>query len=35
MIRMAEDRYDLAKARKAEKEKGSIPWSKIKKDLGL
>lgn len=30
-----EDRIDLAAARKALKEKGTIPWSKLKAQLGL
>jgi prevent-host-death family protein len=30
-----EDEIDVRAARKARKEKGSIPWEKIKKDLGL
>jgi prevent-host-death family protein len=35
MIRAIEDRIDLAAARKALKEKGSIPLAKIKAELGL
>lgn len=30
-----EDRLDLAAAKKALKEKGSIPWAEVKKRLGL
>ena len=30
-----EDRFDLEAARKALKEKGSIPWNKLKAQLGL
>jgi prevent-host-death family protein len=30
-----EDRVDLEAARKALKEKGTIPWKKLKVDLGL
>jgi len=30
-----EDELDIRAARRARKEKGSIPWEKIKKDLGL
>lgn len=30
-----EDRLDLEAARKALKEKGTIPWSKLKAELGL
>lgn len=30
-----EDRLDIDAARKALKEKGSIPWSKLKAELGL
>jgi prevent-host-death family protein len=30
-----EDRWLQEKARKALKEKGEIPWEKVKKDLGL
>ncbi len=35
MIRAIEDRIDLAAAKKALKEKGSIPLAKIKAELGL
>ncbi|MBW6503869.1 prevent-host-death family protein [bacterium] len=35
LIRKMEDRVDLAKAKKAEKEKGTISWEKLKKELGL
>jgi len=30
-----EDELDIRAARRARKEKGGIPWEKIKKDLGL
>ena len=30
-----EDRLDLAEAKKALKEKGSLPWAEVKKRLGL
>ena len=30
-----EDRWLQEKAKKALKEKGEIPWAKVKKDLGL
>lgn len=30
-----EDRIDLEEARQALKESGTIPWKKLKKDLGL
>ena len=30
-----EDRMDLEAARKAIKEPGTIPWARVKKDLGL
>ena len=35
LIERMEDEMDIAAARKALKEKGRIPWSKIKTDLGL
>jgi prevent-host-death family protein len=35
LIRELEDRIDLERARKALKEKGSIPWKKVKVELGL
>lgn len=35
LIRAIEDRIDLQKARKALREKGSVPWKKVKADLGL
>jgi prevent-host-death family protein len=35
LIRALEDRIDLEKAKKALKEKGSVPWKKVKADLGL
>ena len=30
-----EDELDIRAVRRARKEKGSVPWEKIKKDLGL
>jgi len=30
-----EDRVDIEDARRRMKEKGSIPWARVKKDLGL
>ena len=35
MLDALEDRLDVAAAKKALKEKGSIPWAKVKKRLGL
>lgn len=35
LIRELEDRIDLRRARKALKEKGDIPWRKVKTRLGL
>ena len=35
LLEEIEDRVDVEAARRALKEKGSIPWDKIKKDLGL
>jgi prevent-host-death family protein len=35
LLEAMEDRIDLALAKKALKEKGSIPWSRVKKELGL
>lgn len=35
MLEAIEDRLDLAAAKKALKEKGSIPWAEVKKRLGL
>jgi len=35
LIERMEDEVDIAAARKALKEKGRIPWSKIKAELGL
>jgi prevent-host-death family protein len=35
LLEAIEDRIDLAAARKALKEKGQIPWAKVKKELGL
>jgi addiction module HigA family antidote len=34
-IRALEDRVDLRRARKALKERGSVPWKTVKADLGL
>ena len=35
MLEAMEDRFDVAAAKKALKEKGSIPWAEVKKRLGL
>lgn len=35
LLEEMEDKADIEDARKALKEKGRIPWSQIKKDLGL
>ena len=35
LLEKIEDELDIRAARRARKEKGSIPWEKIKKDLGL
>jgi len=35
MLEAMEDRFDLNAAKKALKEKGSIPWAEVKKRLGL
>lgn len=35
LIRALEDRIDLQRAKKALKEKGSVPWKKVKAELGL
>ena len=35
MLEALEDRFDVALAKKALKEKGAIPWSRAKKKLGL
>ena len=35
MLEALEDRFDVALAKKALKEKGTIPWSRAKKKLGL
>ena len=35
LIERMEDEVDIAAAKKALKEKGRIPWSKIKAELGL
>lgn len=35
LLEEIEDRIDIDAARKAMKESGSIPWEKVKKDLGL
>jgi len=34
MLDAIEDRLDLAEAKKALREKGSIPWAEVKKRLG-
>jgi len=35
LLESLEDRIDLEAARKALKEKGSVPWDDVKADLGL
>jgi prevent-host-death family protein len=35
LLEAIEDRVDVALAKKALKEKGSIPWAKAKEELGL
>ena len=35
LLERIEDRIDLAEAREALKEPSSIPWKKVKKELGL
>ena len=35
LLERIEEELDIRAARRARKEKGSIPWEKIKKDLGL
>lgn len=35
VLESLEDRMDLEAARKALKEKGTMPWEKVKADLGL
>ncbi len=35
LLERIEDELDIRAARRARKEKGSIPWERIKKDLGL
>lgn len=35
LLEALEDRVDLALAKKALQEKGSIPWPRVKKELGL
>ncbi|MBI4603509.1 MAG: type II toxin-antitoxin system Phd/YefM family antitoxin [Planctomycetes bacterium] len=35
ILEALEDRLDVEAAKKALKEKGSIPWTKLKKKLGL
>ncbi len=35
LLERIEDRIDLAEAREALKEPDSIPWKKVKKELGL
>jgi antitoxin Phd len=35
LLEELEDRLDIEAARKALKEPGSVPWAKVKKDMGL
>lgn len=35
LLERLEDEIDVRQARKALKERGRIPWEKVKKDLGL
>jgi len=35
LLEELEDRLDIEAARKALKEPGSVPWEKVKKDMGL
>jgi hypothetical protein len=35
LIEALQDEIDLREARKALRERGSVPWEKVKKDLGL
>ena len=35
LIRALEDRIDLQRVKRALKEKGSVPWKKVKAELGL
>ena len=35
MLEAVEDRIDVTLAKKALKEKGSIPWARVKKNLGM
>ncbi len=35
ILEAMEDRFDVAAAKKALKEKGNIPWATVKKQLGL
>lgn len=35
IIERIEEEIDLREARKALKERGSVPWEKVKRDLGL
>lgn len=35
LIEALEDEIDIREARKALGERGSVPWEKVKKDLGL
>lgn len=35
LLEELEDRLDIEAARKALKKPGSVPWEKVKKDLGL
>ena len=35
LLEQMEDRIDLEDARRRMKEKGSIPWTKVRKELGI
>ena len=35
MLDAMEDRFDVEMAKKSLREKGSVPWSRVKKKLGL
>lgn len=35
LLEQIEDRIDVEEAKKARAEKGTIPWKRLKKDLGL
>ena len=35
MLEAMEDRFDLVAAKRALKEKGSVPWTEVKRGLGL